>query len=358
MIVLSQSRVAGWFMMFVIAEVVVGLLPSIRHFPNQCRSPNYTVRGLSIMEAVLPGTKCLVLGAGNIHLLTAKQAAIAGYDTYIFSAQDPEESLKLLYADGVACPRDSIPLTIMDVRNRKDCEDILASIEAVVVASDSDVPVRGKIIDTAVPEDEEWTTKVKKIVLMSRNGGSGRPGSGQELGFLASSAKGFSNPEVWAGGSEYIQMYTSLERKVMSKAERVGADYSIVRAGTLKGGGPGAKTTSDGSSYPHAFQSLSEAIYKDGPAGRNWRSLFDTAIQGVTLNPGDTTEGPGLKAVIASTSFEVQKGDSGRLAVANALVQCLRQPSAANTDFSVGTKESRTPPTQEEWDLLFGGLKG
>lgn len=308
-----------------------------------------------MMNVVLPGSKCLVLGAGNVHLLTAKQAAIAGYDTYIFSAQDPEESLKLLYGDNVACPQGSIPLTIMDVRNTEDCEAVLASIEAVIIASDSDVPVREKTVDTAVPEDEEWTTNVKKIVFMSRNGGSGRPGSGQELGFLSQSAKGFSNPEVWAGG-EYIALYESLEKKIISKASRVGAEYTVVRAGTLKGGGPGAKTTADGSAYPHARLSLSESVYQTGPAGRNWRSLFDTAVQGVSLTPGDTAQGPGIKAVIASTSFEVQKGDTGRLAVATAMVQSLRQPNAANKDFSIGTEYSRTPPTQEEWDDLFAVL--
>ena len=41
--------------------------------------------------------------------------------------------------------------------------------------------------------------QVKKIVFMSRNGASGREGSGEGLGFLIKGAKDFSNPDIWAG---------------------------------------------------------------------------------------------------------------------------------------------------------------
>jgi len=36
---------------------------------------------------------------------------------------------------------------------------------------------------------------------------------------------------------EYVSAYTALEKKVMDKAKAIGADFTIVRAGTLKVGG-------------------------------------------------------------------------------------------------------------------------
>ena len=42
------------------------------------------------MASIEPGAKCLVLGSGWIQLLTAKTAALAGYQTYVFTSQDPE----------------------------------------------------------------------------------------------------------------------------------------------------------------------------------------------------------------------------------------------------------------------------
>ena len=47
-------------------------------------------RAAPSMAAIEPGAKCLVLGSGWIQLLTAKTAALAGYQTYVFTSQDPE----------------------------------------------------------------------------------------------------------------------------------------------------------------------------------------------------------------------------------------------------------------------------
>ena len=84
--------------------------------------------------------------------------------------------------------------------------------------------------------------------------------------------------------------------------------------------------------------------------------LFDMDAQGASLVPGDTIEGPGLFAVKAAVSWAIEKGDSGRLAVATAMVQSLSQETAANKDFSVCSAEARSPPTQSEWDAMFSKL--
>mmetsp|Transcript_91760 Transcript_91760/g.262348 ORF Transcript_91760/g.262348 Transcript_91760/m.262348 type:complete len:145 (+) Transcript_91760:1149-1583(+) len=144
----------------------------------------------------------------------------------------------------------------------------------------------------------------------------------------------------------------------MDKAKAIGADFTIVRAGTLKGGGPGLSSTQDGRQFPRAKDSLAEAIYKTGPAGRNWRAVFDTSTQGVEIVPGDKVKIPvaGWFSIKGAISFDVEPGDSSRLGVAGAMVQSLTQDKAANTDFAVATAVGRDPPTPEAWTKLFSSL--
>jgi hypothetical protein len=56
---------------------------------------------VSMMATLEPGSTCLVLGSGPLHLLTAKQAALAGYQTCVFTAQEPSDAIELIY-DGTS----------------------------------------------------------------------------------------------------------------------------------------------------------------------------------------------------------------------------------------------------------------
>jgi len=301
------------------------------------------------MATIEPGSHCLVLGSGPLHLLTAKQAALAGYKTSVFTANDPEEALQLIYSE--ACPRGSLPLTFLSISDKEQCEKAIAAADAVMLVTDGESTVTAFAIDAVVPDPSKEPTKVKKIVAMSRNL------NGKGLGFFSQSAKDFANPEVWAGAQPSIDNYKVFEEKIRSKAATVGADYTIVRAGTLKGGGPGAETATGSGIYPHAAYALSPKFYLLGMIAKpNWRMLFDMDAQGAKLVPGDTIEGPGLFAVKAATSWVIEKGDSGRLAVATAMVQSLSQENAANKDFAVCSAEARNPPTQSEWDGMFSKL--
>ena len=78
--------------------------------------------------------------------------------------------------------------------------------------------------------------------------------------------------------------------------------------------------------------------------------------QGVQLRKGDSVEGPGFFAVKASVGSGVEKGDSGRLGVAAAMVQSLTQEKAANADFAVMSSVARSPPSQSEWDAVFSAF--
>mmetsp|Transcript_6277 Transcript_6277/g.14423 ORF Transcript_6277/g.14423 Transcript_6277/m.14423 type:complete len:343 (+) Transcript_6277:256-1284(+) len=301
------------------------------------------------LQAVRPGSSVLVIGSGALHLLTAKQAALAGYRTSVFTARYPRETLELIY-DEQACPLGSIPLTFLEISNKNECEEAIAAAEAVILVTDGESTVTDFAIDAVIP-DLPGATKVKHIVAMSRNL------NGRGLGFFAQSAKEFANPEVWAGAKVIVESYRMFEKKVRAKAEKVGATYTIVRAGTLKGGGPGAESTKGSGLYPHAAYALSAKFYTLGMVAKpNWRMLFDMDCQGVDLIGGDAVEGPGFLAVKAAVSWEAEKGDSGRLGVATAMVQALSQPNALNRDFAVTTAASSQPPTQDDWDKKFGAL--
>ena len=89
----------------------------------------------------------------------------------------------------------------------------------------------------------------------------------------------------------------------------------------------------------------------------NWRLLFDAACQGVVLSKGDVVEGPGLAGVFAATSAKPgTKGDSSRHGIAGAMAYALDHGNGS-ADFGVSTAESRSPPTDIEWELEFEKLK-
>ena len=71
------------------------------------------------------------------------------------------------------------------------------------------------------------------------------------------------------------------------------------------------------------------------------------------LERGDTMPGPGATAVLTATSPDVAAGDSGRGAVAEALVVALGSEAAADRDFSVGTAKGTSAPSAEEWARMF-----
>ena len=63
--------------------------------------------------------------------------------------------------------------------------------------------------------------------------------------------------------------------------------------------------------------------------------------------------GPGFSAALTATSEAGGDGDSHRGAVACALVEALRQPNAADADFSVGSEKGKVFPSEAEWAAMF-----
>ena len=221
-------------------------------------------------------------------------------------------------------------------------EELLSTTDAILMATDDvDSCINESIINYIL--DNEKCNQLKRVVTMSRNlNGSG-------MGLFVSASKKAANAQVWDNSNK--SAYQKYETNVKSAAKKCNADWTIVRAGTLKGGSVGDATNEDSLTYS---QYLSEAYYEVSKTDIiTWQLLFDCNVRGVKLNKGDSLPGPGVKAVFTATGSEEHDGDTGRCGLAEAMVRSLELEEAANVDFGVGTVAAREIPSEEEWKKLF-----
>mmetsp|Transcript_30680 Transcript_30680/g.61415 ORF Transcript_30680/g.61415 Transcript_30680/m.61415 type:complete len:337 (+) Transcript_30680:49-1059(+) len=303
------------------------------------------------MAVVPPGGKVLCVGNGPVLCLAAKRAALSGYDTYIVSGASTDTYTELLYEPG-AEPLPNLRLLESITGSEEEYFDkLINECDAILVAIDGDDAISDGLLDVVMPATS--TSSVKRVVAMSRHL------NGKGMGPFVSASKGAANREVWAGGAAVVKEYTRMEGKVKALCERSGADFVVVRAGTLKGGGRGSDDGGEGgSAAPETARlGLASAFYGMGQQDIvNWRLLFDASCQGVVLSKGDVVEGPGFGGVFAATSAKPgTKGDSSRHGVAGAMAYALGN-GPGNVDFGVSTAESRSPPTDMEWALEFSKL--
>lgn len=296
-----------------------------------------------MMAAVPEGSNLIVYGNGRVMCLAARLAAIRGFKTsLIIQGEETDQANELCFEDEFH-PKDSIPLTLLPVSGPgADAATIEAAVEnadAVIVAfDDSNRMLSDKALNVFMPE----SSNIKHVSLMSRYL------NGAGMGFFANAARAANNPDVWNAPEASIRAYQKMESLVKERAEQVGATYSIIRAGTLKGGAVGSTGTGGGE---NTF--LSRELYKLGTQDIvNWQLLYDCGALGIEISKGDTLPGPGLKAAWTSRDA-VGDGDSHRGAVASALVESVRTPAAHNSDFSVKTTESREFPSPQAVAAMF-----
>jgi len=285
-------------------------------------------------------------------LLSAKLAALRGYKTTCFLPPEEMDAAKtLLFTE--AHPEGSLSLEFLPIAGPDvDAEAIderIASAQGLVIAFDGFQSIPETALNVFMPEGKP--TKLERVAVMTRYL------NGNGMGFFAAAAKKAANGEVWDGNSQIVQQYRNMEKIITARASRVGAEYTIVRAGTLKGGavGDAFATAEDGKDAPGGdSRFLNTFFYQQGQQDVvNWRLLYDCGALGVELARGDTMEGPGFTAALTATSPEGGKGDSHRAAAAAALIESLSAASAADSDFSVASKAGRQHPTSAEWQTMF-----
>lgn len=276
------------------------------------------------------------VGNGYLPILLAKLSALShGNSWVICPAADMDMMKKLAAMDGFGeLPKN---LEFVPASDTDRVESLLRDTDALMVACDDvDSVVDPNVINYLL--DPEKVNNLQRVVAMSRNlNGSG-------MGMLATASKRAANAQVWDNSN--TAAYRSFEENIKDAAQKCGAEWTIVRAGTLKGGACGEKNL-----YP---QYLAESYYE---LTKNdivtWQFLFDCNVRGVKLQKGDVMTGPGFKAVFAATGSEEHEGDSSRSGVAEAMVRSLEIEDAANVDFGVGTVAAREIPTNEEWAQMF-----
>lgn len=277
------------------------------------------------------------VGSGYLPILLAKLAAHRqhGKSWIICPSADLDTMRQLSDMDGFGESLSNLELVPASDTDR--VEELLGETDALLIATDDvDSVVDPSIIDYLL--DPEKATKMKRVVAMSRNL------NGAGMGMFVTASRKAANAQVWDNANK--DAYLQYETYVQKAAEKLGADWTIVRAGTLKGG-----ATGEDNMYP---QYLSESYYE---LTKNdiitWQLLFDCSVRGVKLAKGDVMSGPGVRAVFTSVGSGEHEGDSGRCGVAEAMLRSLELDSAANVDFGVGTVASREVPSEQEWGKLF-----
>ena len=286
-----------------------------------------------------------VVGRGFVSILTAKIAAVAGYDTWILYPEGEESTItKLIENQDGEIPKG---FSMVSTSQSDIVADKLPNTNALIIAVDDDEPVADSVLNFLLDTEklsngrENSENNLKRVVAMSRNL------NGKNMGFFVKASKISANSEVWDGSTS--TQYKAYEKNVQNLAAACGADYTIVRAGTLKGGAGGESYEYDKFLSPDFYEMTKKDIV-------TWQLLFDCNVRGVTFAKGDVMPGPGNRAVFTACGYEALPGDTSRCGIAEAMIKSLSFPLAANIDFGVGTAESRTPPSDEDWSNLFNSL--
>ncbi|KAL9187186.1 LOW QUALITY PROTEIN: hypothetical protein ACHAXT_010906 [Thalassiosira profunda] len=296
--------------------------------PLHCNSSRARSTPTTQLPAVPPSDSSTVgtVGSGYLPVLAAKLAAHRGHGaSWIICPAADIEIMQQLTETG------SPNLELVPASDTDRVEELLRETDALMVATDDvDSVVAPSVLEYLL--DPSKAPHLQRVVAMSRNlNGSG-------MGMLATASRKAANAQVWDNSN--AAAYREYEQNIKDLAEKCGAEWTVVRAGSLKGGACG-----EGNAYP---QYLAEAYYELTKTDLiTWQLLFDCETRGVKLAKGDVLPGPGISAVFAATG-------SGEHAGGAAWPRpCLEIDEAAGAEFGVGTVASREVPTEAAWEGLL-----
>ena len=298
---------------------------------------------VSGMALLAPGAKVAVVGGGAVQILSARLAALRGFETTIALPETEMATAKRLMFDD-AHPEGSLPLKCLSITGEsassEDIEACVAGMEGLIIAFDNE----GAFMPPSALKIFTDGSNLKHISLMSRtlNGGG--------MGFFPNAAKMAANAEIWAGTDALVAQFKKQDAEIRARASEIGASCTIIRAGTLKGGASADAAIDDGNGEADF---LNPYFYTMGQQDVvNWRLLFDCSALGVEMMKGDTMQGPGFQAAMTATSLGA--GDSHRGAVASALVEAMRVQAAQDGgDFSVASVKGEAFPEPDAFAKMF-----
>jgi hypothetical protein len=298
------------------------------------------VSGLSSSSSSSSSSRSTVLygpAARELLLLTAKLAAREGLEAACVCSPGTEESCRrLMYGDGSIVR--STTTTNDDDDNKDNStirarpvstgEEIAAALQAAqsIIFVGYDQPIDEKSYNTLLNSAGE---NLSKVVLLSKIGVSQATKGG---GFFGGGG---------GGNGKLLQSETMLRE--LCKSKNLG--LSIVRAGILKGGGPG-ENDNDFGLAPCYYNTLLDIVEASVTMAHDKYTL------GLDCRPGDTIQMPNIIAQMSSkSSFEACPYDTNRIVVAGGLVAAAL--SDAPVEVTVSAAKGREPPTLEAWTKAF-----
>lgn len=299
------------------------------------------MRSLFLLLALAPvcsSLSTIVYGPGSLELrlLTAKLAARDGFDSSLYAGDEDrvaKQCRSWLYGKEYANAGIDAPGNAKVLQDTEDLGAALAAATNMCLVCDCN-PLPEGVLGTLLAN----TPSLKRIVLLSKMGVTrAKPGPfGMPNGDVAL----FEN-----------------EKTIRSQADARDVELSIVRVGSLKGGGPGE--LEDGSKNVGDDELGLAKPYYDGIVDLSTYMItqsHDRFTVGAKLLPGDPTDLPNAfmrKAM--GDSFEARDDETNRIVAAAAAVHALcRHPTPV--DISVGAAKATALPTVGEWEDLFAAL--
>lgn len=290
------------------------------------------------MAAVPPSESASVgiIGRGFVSVVSAKISALQGYDTFMLCPEGQEETIKELVNDEGDMPPN---LTLISATDNDGFNSKIENADALIFAVDDSSVMDNSVIEYVL--NPEKAKNLKRVVAMSRNL------NGKGMNFAVKASRISANGEVWDMSS--ADQYKVFEKTIQDAAKACSAEYTIARAGTLKGGACGEDEFNQFLSRKFYDMTKKDII--------TWNLLFDCNVRGVVLEKGDVLPGPGFQAVFTATGTDGGlPGDTSRCGMGEAMVRSLAYENLGNMDFGVATAESREPPTDKEWGELFAKM--
>lgn len=267
-------------------------------------------------------------------LLTAKLAAQQGLEASCICAPGTEEGCRrLLYGSDYAEAGVDEPGKAKPISDSDDMGNALENANSLVLIG-TDNPVEASTLETFLKYSDE--EKLQKLVLLSKMGVSGGGG-----GFF--------------GGNKAEQ---SSEQAIAALAKQRNLDFSIVRTGILKGGGPGLDE--EGNTIQQVgldrcyYNTIFDVVeFKVAMA----HDKFSLGADAVSIVKGDPNKMPNMMTQMGTkTSFDPSPTDTNRIVAASAVVATL-QEGMGPIEISVGTAAGRRLPTAGEWNDLLSSLQ-
>jgi hypothetical protein len=264
-------------------------------------------------------------GPSEMGLLVTKLAARAGIDsTYVCQAGEENGSMIMMYGANKKPPEGENSASV--VASGADIGAALSTTNCLALNCYSETLQEARL-NTALGA---CGSNLSRVVLLSQMGATLSNGGGF-MGLLGGGGPG------------------ATEKMVKKACDAKGVELSIVRAGALKGGGPGKEEldTELGLSkiYYNSIFELQQAMVT---------MAHDKFTLGAHVVARDVPMANGLQQTMNKGSFEPKPDESNRIVVAGAMVAAMLADKPI--DISVGCAKGEMPPTLQEWNDILTAI--